>query len=207
MAVGVLMWTKYVVAYLADDNAFSRFLLYAGRILFTVVAAAAFINCFTPVLFWFDENGVSHTLLQVFEGVVEVHLLYPDGTVSQEGRKFSAGQEASIWGNDETSDYDQTDSDIDYYALDIPTLEFLKVGISNGVDEYVLTIPDVDEIIRIKQSYFDVTFMADGRVFGTQSVLFDHCATQPSLRPAVSGSWDFDFSTPIRGNTEFHWKN
>ena len=24
MAVGVLMWTKYVVAYLADDNAFSR---------------------------------------------------------------------------------------------------------------------------------------------------------------------------------------
>lgn len=60
MAVGVLFWTQYVVAYLAEDNAFSRFLTHAGRILFVVVAAAAVVNCFTPVLFWFDENGTYH---------------------------------------------------------------------------------------------------------------------------------------------------
>ncbi|MCR5685999.1 MAG: response regulator [Lachnospiraceae bacterium] len=60
MAVGVLFWTKYVVAYLAEDNAFSRFLTYAGRLLFAAVVAVTVINCFTPVLFWFDEDGIYH---------------------------------------------------------------------------------------------------------------------------------------------------
>ena len=56
MAVGVLFWTQYVVLYLAEENAFSRFLAYTGRIFFAVVAAITVINCFTPVLFWFDVN-------------------------------------------------------------------------------------------------------------------------------------------------------
>ncbi|MCR4817957.1 MAG: hypothetical protein K5841_03245, partial [Fretibacterium sp.] len=60
MAVGVLLWTKYVVVYLADDNVFSRFLFHAGRFFFSAVVAITIINCFTPVLFWFDENGAYH---------------------------------------------------------------------------------------------------------------------------------------------------
>ena len=57
MAAGVLWWTQYVVAYLAEDNAYSRFLSHAGRIFFAAVTAAAVVNFFTPVLFWFDEAG------------------------------------------------------------------------------------------------------------------------------------------------------
>lgn len=154
---------------------------------------------------WFDDEGVSHTLLQVFEGIVEVHLLYPDGSLSEEGRLFYPGDAVTIWGDDITSDYDRDGEpdDIDYISLKIPTLEFLKL--LAGDDEYDITIPDIDEIIRLKQTYFDVTFMVNGQVFGTQSVLFDNYASEPSLLPTLNGYWDFDFSTAIREATEVNW--
>ncbi len=60
MAAGVLWWTQYVVVYLAEDNAFSRFLSRTGRVFFAFVVTVAVINFFTPVLFWFDENGIYH---------------------------------------------------------------------------------------------------------------------------------------------------
>ena len=159
------------------------------------------------VYVWFDEEGISHTLLQVFEGVVEVHLIYPDGSQSEEARQFAAGQTASVWGSDVTSDYDYVEDEIDYFSLDIPVLEFLKIGIGHSVDreDYDITIPDVDEIIRLKQTYFDVTFTVDGRPFGTQSVLFDNRAHAPSLMPSERGHWDFDFDTAIRENNEISW--
>ena len=154
---------------------------------------------------WFDEDGVSHTLLQVFEGVVEVHLLYPNLTMSQEGRFFTAGQSVLIWGNTVTSDYEGEPGDIDYISLEIPTLEFLKIGAENDEGGYSITIPDIDDIIRLKQTYFDVKFMVNGRVFGTQSILFDNYATEPTLLPQPNGHWDFDFETAIRAETEINW--
>ncbi len=60
MAVGVLFWTQYVVTYLREDNAFSRFLFLAGRFCFAAVVTITVINFFTPVLFWFDEEGIYH---------------------------------------------------------------------------------------------------------------------------------------------------
>ena len=60
MISGVLLWTQYVVAYLAEENAFSRFLSYAGRIFFAVFLMIDIFNCFTPVLFWIDESGAYH---------------------------------------------------------------------------------------------------------------------------------------------------
>lgn len=60
MAVGVMLWTQFVVVYLADDNAYSRFLYRVGRLFFMVVVTVTVINCFTPILFWFDEDGVYH---------------------------------------------------------------------------------------------------------------------------------------------------
>ncbi len=63
MAVGVRLWTQYVVTYLGEDNTFSRFLYNAGRFCFAAVALITIINFFTPVLFWFDEEGVYHACL------------------------------------------------------------------------------------------------------------------------------------------------
>lgn len=53
---------------------------------------------------------------------------------------------------------------------------------------------------------YTVTFMCDGVTFATQTVKSGSCATKPYLMPAQSGSWDFDFSTPITADTTINWK-
>lgn len=60
LASGVLFWTRFVIAYLAEENAFSRFLFYAGHIFFASVLAIVILNCFAPLLFWIDTDGSYH---------------------------------------------------------------------------------------------------------------------------------------------------
>ena len=60
MGLGVLFWTKYVVAYLGRTNAFVTFLKRAGSILFAVEVFLVLANLVFPVLFWFDESGDYH---------------------------------------------------------------------------------------------------------------------------------------------------
>ena len=55
------------------------------------------------VYVWYDENGVSHTALEVFEGTVSVKLIYPDGSESEDAKQFTEGQTVFIWGDSETS--------------------------------------------------------------------------------------------------------
>ncbi len=83
------------------------------------------------VYVWFDSDGVSHTLLQVFEGTVAVQLLYPDGSLSTETRFFKTGQAIRIWGNDTISEYEEGPFSIRYSNLHSHTLEFLGIGIQN----------------------------------------------------------------------------
>lgn len=52
---------------------------------------------------------------------------------------------------------------------------------------------------------FKVTFMYNGNIFGTQQVKKGDCAQKPVLMPASSGSWNFDFSTPITKDTVIEW--
>ncbi|MBR0040676.1 MAG: FecR domain-containing protein [Oscillospiraceae bacterium] len=156
------------------------------------------------VFVWFDEDGVSHTLLQVFEGSVETRLIFPDGTMSAEIRVWHAGQTVMIWGNSVTSAYEVILDAIDYYSLEIPTLEFLKIGLSS-LPQYDISLPEVDKIIELKQTYFTVSFVRNGHVFATQSVLWNHCAQVPTLKPAMFGRWNFDFETPITEDTRINW--
>jgi len=155
------------------------------------------------VYVWYDEDGISHTLLMVFEGTVACRLIYPDGTMSGE-RLFTEGQWASIWGSSETSDYDGWGDDIDYLSLDIPTLQFLKIGIRD-LSRYNITMRRVNEIIKLKLSFFDVRFMVGEQLFGTQRIQYEHFAAEPSLRPTQYGRWDYDFETPILEDTEIQW--
>lgn len=154
---------------------------------------------------WYDKEGLSHTILQVFEGTVEVHLVYPDGTIGEESREFHSGTTAYIWGSRETSDYDSVEKVVDYFSLDIPTLDFIKVGII-GIKAYPIEMKEVDEIIHRKQTCFMVTFKTKEGVFGRQSVLFDHFVKEPTLKPTPKGKWDYDFQKPIRKDTEIMWK-
>ncbi len=58
----------------------------------------------------------------------------------------------------------------------------------------------------VSTTTYTVTFMCEGVKFATQTVASGACATQPTLMPASSGSWDFDFTTPITADTTINWK-
>ncbi|MBO4734640.1 MAG: GGDEF domain-containing protein [Clostridia bacterium] len=60
MAMGILTWTQYVIAYLEGKNSFRTFLTAAGIAFFIAVVIIVLINIFFPIMFWFDDSGVYH---------------------------------------------------------------------------------------------------------------------------------------------------
>ena len=62
MAAGVLFWTHYTFAYLEDETAFGRFLVYAGRMIAGLITIIAVVNIFVPVLFTVDGDCVYRAL-------------------------------------------------------------------------------------------------------------------------------------------------
>jgi signal transduction histidine kinase/CheY-like chemotaxis protein len=60
MAAAVMLWTRYVVSYLNEENAFGRILKWAGQLFLAFEVIAVFVNFFRPVLFWFDAEGGYH---------------------------------------------------------------------------------------------------------------------------------------------------
>jgi len=57
MVLSVLLWTRFVIAYLNDDAAFGRFLMCSGWGIFTFELIALIMNAFSPVVFGFGEDG------------------------------------------------------------------------------------------------------------------------------------------------------
>lgn len=60
MASSVLLWTRYVIAYLDERDAFERALHWVGRCFFASVLLVSLANLRWPILFWFDEQGAYH---------------------------------------------------------------------------------------------------------------------------------------------------
>ena len=58
MAMGIPLWTQYVVTYLDEKKTFSRFLLIAGRILAVSVTLLSVLNIFIPIMFVVDGECV-----------------------------------------------------------------------------------------------------------------------------------------------------
>ena len=57
MALSVLLWTRYVVAYINKDSIFSSLLGFAGWMILLIVAAALIANIFSPIVFHFAADG------------------------------------------------------------------------------------------------------------------------------------------------------
>ncbi|MGN0342776.1 MAG: FecR domain-containing protein [Roseburia sp.] len=57
-----------------------------------------------------------------------------------------------------------------------------------------------------QQKNYTVTFSYNGTVFGQQTVKEGGKATVPTLAPAETGAWDFDFSQEITGDVTIEWK-
>ena len=61
MAFSVFFWTRYVVAYLADDSVFCKILYFAGWVFLIFEISVLIVNIFWPIAFWFDPDGTYHT--------------------------------------------------------------------------------------------------------------------------------------------------
>lgn len=61
MAFTVLFWTKYVILYLNEKNAFAKILIFLGRFFVIVQIIVLAVNFFVPIAFWFDPDGTYHT--------------------------------------------------------------------------------------------------------------------------------------------------
>lgn len=63
MAICVWFLIRYVITYLNVKNSFGTFLLYSGRVFCFALTVAVIINCFIPILFEIDEQGMYHALI------------------------------------------------------------------------------------------------------------------------------------------------
>ena len=150
----------------------------------------------------YEENGVKYTKVSVFSGKVVTKLKYSDGTYSDKEVEVNAGKEVIIYDDGTTTDYVSEPTDIDYSKIPEEVLKKLKDYIDDGRD---VSITD-KEIEKILYGPFTVTFMYQGSVFGTQTVEKGNSPQVPSLQPSASGSWDYDFSTPVTDDITIEWK-
>lgn len=150
----------------------------------------------------YEQNGIKYTKISVFEGGVASYLVFKDGTVAEDEVLVEKGKEVIIYEDDKTTDYVSDPVDIDYSQLPESVLKLLDKALNEGRDLAVTK----EEIDKYLNSVATVTFMYNGKVFGTQTVKKGDKAIEPSLAPAASGSWQFDFSKPIEENTTIEWK-
>ena len=150
----------------------------------------------------YEENGIRYTKVSVFEGAVATKLIYADGSVSDQEKLVEKGKEVLIYDDNSGTDYVGEPSDIDYSALPQGVIAFLLEKANAGYD---IGIP-AEDLEKYLQGPFTVTFMYQNSVFGTQEVKKGAYAAEPSLMPAQSGAWDFDFSTPINKDIRIEWK-
>ena len=61
MVTTVLLWTRTMVVYLGRRGALTTAFITAGWMIFVFEAVSLLINCFIPIVFDFDEQGVYHT--------------------------------------------------------------------------------------------------------------------------------------------------
>ncbi len=165
-----------------------------------------------------DDDMVTYTKISVFDGKVDTWLVYQDGSVAESSVSVSRGRETIIYEDDKNTDYLGEPEEIDYSALPEQAIQTLIKICESGSDIGVTT----DELKQYLKENGNgstdaegdgeqngscvVTFVYNGTVFGTQTVEYGECAEVPSLMPADTGSWDFDFGTPITEDIDIEWK-
>ena len=151
----------------------------------------------------YEEDGVEYTKVSVFNGSVTTKLVYEDGTESDEEVTVESGKEVLIYHDEKTTDYVTGPRDIVYEELSEDVLHVLDKLADDNRD---LSITK-DEITKLLEGPFTVTFMYDGKEFGHQIVKKGQLAEEPSLAPEPEGEWEFNFDTPIEKDTEITWKS
>lgn len=63
IALAVVLWTRYVIAYLKVQSNFGKFLKTAAALFIFAAAIMLTINHFTPIFFWIDSQGEYHSAI------------------------------------------------------------------------------------------------------------------------------------------------
>lgn len=58
-----------------------------------------------------------------------------------------------------------------------------------------------------EEKYYNIKFVYNGKVFATQKVKKGEKAERPSLKPALTGDWDYDFKTVVNKDITVTWKD
>lgn len=152
----------------------------------------------------YEINGVKYTRTCCFEGEVVSRLVYKNGTYSIEEVSIPKGKEVIVYEDGTTTDYLYDEpQDIDYNTIPEAVLLDLINHIDTQGEDLSITS---DEITRILEGPYYVTFTYKGQEFGTQIVNKGELAQIPALSPSETGKWDFDFKKPIDRDTTIEWK-
>ena len=76
MMLSIFLWTRYVTAYLNENNLFSKLLKYAGIAIFIYEIIILIINFFIPVAFEFDKDGLYLTYKARFINLLILIVLF-----------------------------------------------------------------------------------------------------------------------------------
>jgi hypothetical protein len=154
--------------------------------------------------FTYKIGDVFYTRVCCFEGEVVTTRVYKDGKTDITPVSVPKGKEVIIYEDGTVVDYVSTvPQDINYNTLPDETLIELRDRINAGETGFSITS---EEITKILEGPYTVTFMYNGIEFGTQTVAKGEQAQVPALSPAPTGSWDFIFTTPITRDTIIEWK-
>ena len=168
-----------------------------------------------------DENGAPITRITIFEGAVTVQKKAEDGTLSEETR-IESGKEAIIYQENDEEILEILD-EIDETLLPKEVLIFLQEEAVRDNHEIIYSdekiielleklenseevenseeIENTEEAVVPEKAVYTVTFMYDGKIFGTQSVVEGELVTEPTLKPSPTGKWNYDFTKPITEDT------
>lgn len=156
-----------------------------------------------------SANGIAYTHTQVFEGVVDTALVYPDGTIVDKGVNVAEGMGVLIYrdNDNDVTDYVSDPQPIDYAKLRLQTIDYLKLVIDESRRKLSVSKEDLAKLREMADKTFTVTFKNGDTVFATQSVKAGQKVKEPKLMPTASGKWNFDFDkTIITEDTEIKWE-
>lgn len=156
-----------------------------------------------------SANGIAYTHTQVFEGVVDTALVYPDGTIVDKGVNVAEGMGVLIYrdNDNDVTDYVSDPQPIDYAKLRLQTIDYLKLVIDESRRKLSVSKEDIAKLREMADKTFTVTFKNGDTVFATQSVKAGQKVKEPKLMPTASGKWNFDFDkTIITEDTEIKWE-
>ena len=129
------------------------------------------------------------------------------GAESETGEETETGEESGSETGAETGEGTETESGSEAGA---ETGAGSETGTENGSESELETETEAstenESETETEPIMLTVTFSYNGKTFGQQEVAYGEQAVKPTLIPASSGAWDFDFSQKITEDTVIYWK-